>query len=88
VAVVPDATAGDVTRSADGTSVTFTWKNPKPKKNDHYQWQDESTTHGPTQTDEPRATVTGLQPGSNVCIHIDIIRDGRTSPNGLKMCSS
>jgi serine/threonine protein kinase len=88
VSTVPDPVKGTAVKSADQTSVTFTWKNPKPKKNDHYQWQDESTTHGPTQTDEPRATVTGLQPGSNVCIHIDIIRDGRTSPNGLKMCSS
>ena len=36
----------------------------------------------------PQATVTGLPPGSGVCIDVVIVRDGRTSPNPLKACSS
>ncbi|QDZ14132.1 protein kinase domain-containing protein [Humibacter ginsenosidimutans] len=88
VSTVPDPVKGTVVKSADQTSVTFTWKNPKPKKGDTYQWLQEGTTHGPTQTITPTATVTGLQPGSNVCIDIDIVRGGRTSPDSLKMCSS
>ncbi|MGN6205273.1 protein kinase domain-containing protein [Humibacter sp.] len=88
VSSVPDPTLGTVARSADGTSVTFTWKNPKPKQGDQYQWQEEGTTHGPTSTDKPQATVTGLAPGSGVCIDVVIVRDGRTSPNPLKACSS
>ena len=88
VSSVPDPTLGTATRSADGTSVTFTWKNPKPKQGDQYQWQEEGTTHGPTSTDKPQATVTGLAPGAGVWVGVVIVRDGRTSPNPLKACSS
>jgi hypothetical protein len=87
VSSVPDPTLASAVRSADGTSVTFNWKNPKPKAQDSYQWQEEGTTHGPTSTDKPQATVTGLTPGSSVCIDVKIVRDGRTSPNPLKACS-
>ena len=88
VSGVPDPVLKSAVRSTDGTSVTFTWKNPKPKPADSYQWQQEGTTNGPTRTDDAHATVTGLQPGSAVCIDIAIIRDGRSSPNPLKACSS
>ncbi|GAB3802381.1 serine/threonine-protein kinase [Humibacter antri] len=88
VSSVPDPMLGSAVRSADGTSVTFTWKNPKPKPQDLYQWLQEGTTHGPTSTDKPQATVTGLTPGAGVCIVVVIVRDGRTSPNALKACSS
>jgi serine/threonine protein kinase len=88
VAAVPDATAGDVTRSADGTSVTFTWKNPKPKAGDSYQWTQEGTAKPPTPTTKPQAVVDSLAPGASVCIDVVIIRDGRTSANPLKECTS
>jgi serine/threonine protein kinase len=87
VSSVPDPVSPAAVRSADGTSVTFTWKNPKPKADDSYRWQQEGTTHGPTSTSKPQATVTGLTPGSSVCIDVAIVRDGRTSPNPLKACS-
>jgi serine/threonine protein kinase len=87
VSSVPDPVSPAAVRSADGTSVTFTWKNPKPKADDSYRWQQEGTTHGPTSTSKPQATVTGLAPGSSVCIDVAIVRDGRTSPNPLKACS-
>ena len=88
VSSVPDPTLGSAVRSADGTSVTFTWKNPKPKPGDYYQWVEEGTTHGATTTKTAQATVTGLTPGSGVCIDVAIVRDGRTSPNPLKACTS
>ncbi|NNC11016.1 protein kinase [Planctomonas sp. JC2975] len=84
---VPDPTLVSKTRSADGTSVTFVWKNPKPKPQDSYQWLRDSSTDSPTSTDKPQATLTGLTPGASVCIQVEIVRDGRTSPNGLKACS-
>jgi serine/threonine protein kinase len=87
VSSVPDPTLVSAVRSADGTSVTFTWKNPKPKGGDAYQWQQEGTTNGPTPTDKTEATVTGLVPGASVCIDVAVVRDGRTSPNPLKACS-
>ncbi len=87
VSQVPDPKLASVTRSSDGTSVTFAWKNPRPKAGDTYQWQQEGTTRGPSATDRPTATVTGLTPGSSVCIDIAIVRDGRTSPDPLRACS-
>jgi len=88
VATVPDAVAGAVTRSADGTAVTFTWKNPKPKKGDTYQWSQEGTAKPPTPTTSTQAVVGSLAPGASVCIDVVIIRDGRTSANPLKECTS
>ncbi|MEO8906561.1 MAG: serine/threonine protein kinase, partial [Microbacteriaceae bacterium] len=87
VATVPDATIGTVTRSAGGTSVTFVWKNPKPKKGDTYQWTQEGTSKPPVATTEPTAVVDSLAPGTPVCIDVLIIRDGRTSANALKECT-
>jgi serine/threonine protein kinase len=88
VSAVPDPEKGSVTRSADGTSITFTWKNPDPKKGDSYQWRQEGATTGPVPAPEATAEVTGVQPGSNVCIEVVIVRGGRTSANSLKECSS
>ncbi|MGN6128594.1 MAG: serine/threonine-protein kinase, partial [Humibacter sp.] len=87
VSAVPDPKLKSAVRSADGTSVTFTWTNPKPKANDHYEWQQEGTTHGAQSTTTPTATVTGLTPGSAVCVDVAIIRDGVASPNPLKACN-
>ncbi|HWD63524.1 MAG TPA: serine/threonine-protein kinase [Humibacter sp.] len=87
VSSVPDPKLKSAVRSADGTSVTFTWTNPKPKANDHYEWQQEGTTHGAETTNTPTATVTGLTPGSAVCVDVRIIRSGVASPNPLKACN-
>ena len=87
VSSVPDPKLKSAVRSADGTSVTFTWTNPKPKANDQYSWQQEGTTHGAEVTDSPTATVTGLTTGAAVCIDVAIIRDGVASPNPLKACN-
>jgi hypothetical protein len=88
VDVVPTPVAGAVTPSSDGTSVVFTWKNPKPKSGDQFQWTREATQSDPTQTSSPTATVTGVTPGDIVCIDVVIVRSGRASPNPLKECTS
>jgi serine/threonine protein kinase len=86
--VVPNAVAGPVTRGADGTTVTFTWKNPDPKTGDSYQWTREATNADPVATSKPSAVVTGVPVGSSVCIDIIIIRAGRASAEPLKECTS
>lgn len=88
VSVVPDAELVSAKASPDGTSVAFVWKNPKPKPGDQYQWVQEGTTDPPAVTARPQATVTGLTPGARVCIDVTVIRDGRTSANPLRACSS
>ena len=87
VSSVPTPKLKSAVRSADGTSVTFTWTNPKPKAGDQYEWQQEGTTHGAESTTKPTATVTGLTPGSAVCIDVSIVRSGVASPNELKACN-
>ncbi|MEO7018475.1 MAG: serine/threonine-protein kinase [Leifsonia sp.] len=87
VSVVPDAELVSAKVATDG-SVDFVWKNPKPKPGDQYQWVLEGTTDPPTVTARPQATVSGLAPGARVCIDVTVIRDGRTSANTLKACSS
>lgn len=88
VSVVPDPVLVSAKAQAGGTSVTFVWKNPKPEPGDQYQWVREGTTDPPTVTSRPQATVSGLAPGSPVCIDVTVIRAGRTSANPLKACSS
>ena len=88
VSVVPDAELVSAQASPDGTSVAFVWKNPKPKPGDQYQWVQEGTTDPPAVTARPQATVSGLTPGARVCIDVSVIRDGRTSANPLRACSS
>jgi len=72
--------------SADGSAVTFIWKNPKPKKGDQYLWALGETPDKKTQTTEPQAVVTGIIPGSRVCITAFVLRSGITSANPLAVC--
>jgi serine/threonine protein kinase len=86
VSSVPDPTKGAATDSADGTSVTFTWTNPKPKAGDAFVWEQAPSTGPPTPTDTAQAVVTGVVPGSKTCISVMVNRDGNTSPNPLQIC--
>jgi hypothetical protein len=88
LSVVPDPVAGTVTRSPDGTSVSFVWKNPKPKAGDQYRWRQQDTTKLPVLTTKAEAVVDSLAPGTNVCIEVEIIRGGRTSANPLQECTT
>ncbi|MCU1423411.1 MAG: serine/threonine protein kinase, partial [Microbacteriaceae bacterium] len=86
VSAVPDPQKGVVTPSPDGTSVTFTWTNPKPKAGDTFAWS--QVGGNPTPTETAQAVVTGVVPGSRVCIQVVVVRDGQTSPNPLTECTA
>jgi serine/threonine protein kinase len=86
VSVVPKPTDGAAVISPDGTSVVFTWTNPKPKAGDTYLWARAEAPDANTPTSTATATVTGVVPGSKVCINVAVLRDGNTSPNPLVVC--
>ncbi|MFZ4893409.1 protein kinase domain-containing protein [Plantibacter sp. Mn2098] len=85
---VPAPEQVSVDPSADGTSVTFTWKNPEPVDGDRFVWQrtDGRKDARKTPTTEPTATVTDVVPGQNVCIEVFTVRGGVTSAAGLETC--
>ena len=77
----PAPTAGAAVVAADGASVTFTWTNPAPRKGDIYYWARSESPDDREVVDDPTATVTGVVPGSRVCIDVALGRtSGRTSP--------
>lgn len=78
-AQIPSPADGTATVSADGTSVAFAWTNPKPADGDVYYWARSETPDQRTMTDQTTATVTGVVPGSRVCIDVAIDRAGRDS---------
>lgn len=83
---IDPAVDGIATPSPDGTSITFTWTNPAPEDGDTYYWARAET---PAQRDAIRETevvVTGVVPGSRVCINVEIGRSGRTS-QPLAICT-
>lgn len=86
ISTIPSPKKGTATPSADGKSVTFVWTNPKPQKDDKYLWAAAETPDNKNLVVEPKAVVTGVVPGSRVCINIVVLRDGQTSPNPLKVC--
>ena len=84
---VPQATNGSATLSADGTSVVFTWANPSPKAGDIYYWARAETPSDRQATHTSTATVTGIVPGSRVCINVEIGRAGATG-DPLAVCTA
>ncbi|MEP6842642.1 MAG: serine/threonine protein kinase, partial [Pseudolysinimonas sp.] len=84
---VPQAIDGGAQPSSDGTSVTFSWTNPDPKKGDGYYWARAETPADRQATPDTTATVTGVVPGSKVCINVEIGRSGSTG-DPLVICTS
>jgi serine/threonine protein kinase len=84
--VVPVATDGTATPSADGTAVTFTWVNPDPQEEDLYYWALAESPASRQVVGEPQVTVEGVVPGSRVCLNVEIGRAGRTSA-ALVICT-
>jgi eukaryotic-like serine/threonine-protein kinase len=76
---IPPPTKGVATVAADGTSVTFTWTDPKPEDGDIYYWARSETPDERTATPDAQAVVTGVVPGSRVCVDVAIGRSGRNS---------
>ncbi len=86
--VVPTPVLVSSVRSADGSSVTFTWSDPKPVSGDSYLWQRTDGAGGDAQpTTSATATVPGVTSGTTVCISISVVRSGELSPNPLKACN-
>jgi hypothetical protein len=83
---VPQATNGVAQPSADGTSVVFSWTNPQPKTGDVYYWARSETPADRVATPDTTATVTGVVPGSKVCINVEIGRSGDTG-EALQICT-
>lgn len=83
---VPQAVDGTAQPSADGTSVVFSWTNPHPKTGDVYYWARSETPADRVATPETTATVTGVVPGSKVCINVEIGRSGATG-EPLQICT-
>ncbi len=75
---VPQATDGVARTSPDGTSVDFSWRNPSPRRDDVYYWARAETPADRQATHTTSATVTGVVPGSTVCINVEIGRSGAT----------
>lgn len=83
---VPQPTNGAAQPSADGTSVVFSWTNPRPKKGDVYYWARSETPADRVATPDTTATVTGVVPGSRVCVNVEIGRSGATG-DPLVICT-
>ena len=87
---VPSPDLVSVTPSADGTSVTFAWKNPEPQEGDKFVW---NRSDGPnlgekTPTASESATIAGVTSDSQVCVEVVIVRtNGKQSTEPLEMCS-
>ena len=76
------AVAGAVILSADGTAATFTWTNPGPQNGDQFRWQrtdGAAPNKNVTTSGVAQAVVTGIAPGTNVCIDVRILRQGNLS---------
>jgi serine/threonine protein kinase len=84
---VPQATEGLAQPSADGTSVAFSWTNPKPKPGDIYYWARAETPSDRQAAHTTSATVTDVVPGSKVCINVEIGRAGATG-DPLVICTN
>ena len=85
--VIESATEGVATATADGTSVTFSWVNPDPHDDDVYYWARAESPSDRQPVHETEVTVTGVVPGSRVCVNVEIGRAGRTS-QPLVICTS
>lgn len=84
---VPQAADGVAQPSADGASVVFSWTNPSPKSGDVYYWARAETPSDRQATYTTTATVTGVVPGSRVCIDVEIGRAGVTG-DPLAICTA
>jgi hypothetical protein len=85
--VIEGARDGAAMPSADGTAVTFTWVNPDPQPGDVYYWARAESPAERQAVQEPEATVSGVVPGSRVCVNVEIGRNGRTS-QPLVICTA
>lgn len=86
--VVPTPELVSAVAGADGTSVAFTWSNPRGDSADTFVWQRTDGAGDPERipTDSPSATVTEVAPGTTVCVDVYVRRGGQLSPDPLSAC--
>lgn len=87
-ATVPSPTNLFGTRSADGSTVEFTWTNPDEQEGDTYLWGVRTATGEPQLqiVEDQRVTVETDGPGE-VCIEVSVVRaDRRTSATPAEGC--
>lgn len=89
-AVVPTPVIAKTDISINGTTATFIWTNPDPAKDDSFVWlrTDGAAQGGVTPTTDPTAVISGVKPGTVVCIQVSVVRAGELSPDPLKACTS
>lgn len=86
---VPTPVLVSASIAADGASATFSWSNPDPVAGDVFFWwrtDGAATDTAPHETTAESVTIDGIAPGMTVCIEIEIVRDGRSSPEPLAEC--
>ena len=83
---VPKPTDGVGVPSADGTSVTFTWKNPKPEDGDTYRYARSEQPDVQMPLADPTVTINGLTPGTRNCVQAYVLRSGHLSVEPLEIC--
>lgn len=89
-APVPSVVEGKGTYQ--GSTVTFTWRNPDPKAGDTYTWHllgDQGGGHGSsTQTGEAKAVIPQAE-GGQTCISVSLVRaDRRVSQEPTTICTT
>lgn len=88
ISVVPTPVLSGKTLSADGTVAEFTWSNPDGEEADTYVWErtDGAGSDQRVPTSDPIATVTGVTPGTTVCVSVYVRRGGELSAEPLEEC--
>ncbi|MEJ3404175.1 protein kinase [Rathayibacter sp. YIM 133350] len=78
-AVIPAPAVDPGIRSADGASVSFAVRSDSPHDGDIYRWSRTDAPDRPQAATTSPIVVTGVVPGSQVCIDVVIQRSGKTS---------
>jgi serine/threonine protein kinase len=84
--VIPTPVLVATTPNSDDSAVTFTWKDPSPKKGDTYRWAHSEQLDASQSVTAPTVTVPRPSAGARVCIDVVVLRDGGTSPTPLEAC--
>ena len=87
--VIPSVADVVSTRSADGTSVSFTWTNPGGETGDEFKWQrsDGSGEYQAALTPDPAAQVDGVTANTIVCIEVSVKRGNKLSADPQEVCT-
>ena len=82
--VVPQPVDGAAT--ANGSSVTFTWRNPEPLEGDSYRYARSEQPGSLMPLAEASVTIDGIAGGARQCVDVYITRAGDLSAVPLEIC--